>query len=389
MLGHMRTRGTFARRLDRFAGNFSTLQTAAATANPRVFGTLLGPAVRGFVLQQGKNAALTRMHGRGDASFDWTYERKRPEIQRLTKAARTLQWDADDLPWHLTVDPHDPAYELFAEADSPMVELPEYRMLPRAHQERQRADLLAWMLSQFLHGEQGALHVACQVTAAVEGVDGKLYGATQVMDEGRHVEVFDRYLRDKLQKRYVVNDNLHVILDALVGDRRWDLKFLGMQILVEGLALAAFGMLRQSTREPLLRELLRLVITDEARHVHFGVVALQGRMGELGATERREREDWAYEICVLLRNRFLNHEFYDEHWGHRMSRRAWDRFLLGSNFMHRWRRILFRRIVPNLVRIELLPDRLRPHYATLGILEFEHEKAAPDLTVAEMTDDVG
>jgi hypothetical protein len=131
------------------------------------------------------------------------------------------------------------------------------------------------MLSQFLHGEQGALLAAAQVTEAVQFFDGKLYGATQVVDEARHVEVFHRYLDTKLEKLYQINDNLFVIIDALMTDGRWDMKFLGMQIMVEGLALGAFGTLYKLTKEPLLKELLKMVIQDEARHVHYGVLALR------------------------------------------------------------------------------------------------------------------
>lgn len=378
--------------LDRLGGcvaalrrNAGTFRDAARLRNPRVALSLLGPAVRGLVLQQGKQAPATEVPSAHQACFAWDYPRAQPEVERLTRHARRAQWDPDvHLDWSVAVDPHDPARELFFDRDLPLVELPAYRALPRRAQERQRADLLAWMLSQFLHGEQGALFVACQLTESLSWLDGKLYGSTQVVDEGRHVEVFERYLTRKLEKRYQVNDNLFVVLDALMRDARWDVKFLGMQILVEGLALGAFGTLRESTQEPLLRELLRYVITDEARHVHFGVVALEAHHATLSGPERREREDWAFEMCVLLRNRFLAHEFYDEHWAHAMSRRAWDELLLRSQFMARFRKTLFRRVVPNLKRIHLLPDRLRPYYAELGLLEHEHEKAAPEVTVEEL-----
>ena len=169
------------------------------------------------------------------------------------------------------------------------------------------------MLSQFLHGEQGALFAAAQVTEAVQFFDGKLYGATQVIDEGRHVEVFHRYLDTKLEKLYQVNDNLFVIIDALMTDARWDMKFLGMQIMVEGLALGAFGTLYKQTKEPLLKELLKYVIQDEARHVHYGVLALRDHIeAALATPSEREREDWAFEVALLMRNRFLAYEVYEE-----------------------------------------------------------------------------
>jgi len=358
---------------------------AGRTRNWRVARSLLGPAVRGLLLERGKGRERSRIPSRHDACFDWTYRRDDPELGRLTRAARRGQWDPDeDLDWSVAVDPHDPAVEIFAEEELALHEIPAYRSLPRRRQEEHRLALLGWMLSQFLHGEQGALYVACQLTEAVDATPAKLYGSTQVADEGRHVEVFSRYLDEKLEKRFEVNDNLFTILDAVMHDARWDMKFLGMQILVEGLALGAFGTMRQATGEPLLRELLRLVITDEARHVHFGVVALQRLYAELAPAERREREDWAYEMCVLARNRFLAHEFYEEYYGASLSRREWDRLLLESQFMARFRHTMFRRIVPNLKRVGLLSERMRPHYAAIGLLDLEHEKAAPDLTAGEL-----
>tara|TARA_R110002072_G_scaffold102141_1_gene224782 strand:+ start:294 stop:1442 length:1149 start_codon:yes stop_codon:yes gene_type:complete len=356
------------------------------TRNLRVAKALAGPVLRGLIRKEGKAGDQTTMHHEGTTTFSWTYARDRPDLARLTAAARKGQWSPEDLDWARQVDPEDPNLELFADDELPLAEIPGYRSLSAARQRAQRADMLSWMLSQFLHGEQGALFAACQLTEAVSWVDGKLYGSTQVVDEGRHVEVFCRYLDEKLEKRYASNDNLFVVLDAVVSDSRWDLKFLGMQILVEGLALGAFGTMRNATEEPLLRDLLGRVITDEARHVHFGVVALQELYRELSPRELREREDWAYEVCLMARNRFLAHEFYEEHYGHAMTRREWDRLIGGSRFMARFRHTLFRRIVPNLKRIGLLSERMRPHYAALGLLDYEHGKAAPDLGVDELLD---
>jgi hypothetical protein len=285
--------------------------------------------------------------------------------------------------WSTAVDPFDPRVPLVTGDQSPLPELAAWRRLSAREQLEQQRDVVAWTLSQFLHGEQGALFVACELTEAITWTDGKLYGSTQVVDEGRHVEVFDRYLT-KLEKRYPINDNLYVVLDAVLADPRWDMKFLGMQILIEGLALGAFGTMRAATREPLLRDLLRFVMMDEARHVQFGVAALEGHLRALGERERREREDWAFEMCLLLRNRFLAHEFYEERWAHAMSRRAWDRFVLGTNYMRRFRTNVFKRIIPNLKRIGLLSDRVRPHYAALDLLVLEHEKAAPEVRFEEL-----
>ena len=90
------------------------------------------------------------------------------------------------------------------------------------------------------------------------------------MDEARHVEVFRRFILEKLGHEYPVNAELKKLLDQILGDSRWDIKCLGMQIIVEGLALAAFGTLRDTTTNPLLRNLITYVMEDEARHVAYG-----------------------------------------------------------------------------------------------------------------------
>ncbi len=338
---------------------------------------LLGPAFRGFVLRRGRRDLDMTVRHR--AHFGWSYDRDQPELARLYEVAKRSQWDAATaLDWSASVDPLDPSRELMPDEWLPLADIPQYRLLSDRERRGQRHALTAWMLSQFLHGEQGALYAACQVTEAIASTDGKLFGGSQVADEARHVEVFSRYLREKLRRLYVIDDNLYTIVDALMTDGRWDMKFLGMQIMVEGLALGAFGTLRAATREPLLRELLRYVIADEARHVQYGVVALRDHTRTIGERGRRERESWAYEVAVLLRDRFLAHEFYDEHYGQAMSRKAWDRLVLASGYMERFRRTMFRRLIPNLKKIGLLSDRIRPRYAALGLLQWEDEPAADE-----------
>lgn len=363
----------------------TALRPLGRSRNPRVFLNLAGPAVRGLLLKRGKKGDSVRMPASHEAHFDWKYERNRPELSKLYDAAKRSQWDAaTTLDWSTNVDIYDEAVDLMPESELPLAEIPAYRRLPTKQKLEQRAAFSAWLLSQFLHGEQGALFAACQVTEAVQWMDGKLYGSTQVVDEGRHVEVFHRYLDEKLGRTYEINDNLYTIIDALMTDGRWDLKFLGMQIMIEGLALGAFGTMRRATKEPLLRELLKYVITDEARHVTFGVVALRDYYAALPENERRDREDWAYEISVLLRNRFLAHEFYDEYYSHAMSKREWDATVLNSAFMGRFRNTLFRRLIPNLKKIHLLSDRVRPHYEALGLLVYENEKASNELSPIDL-----
>jgi hypothetical protein len=348
--------------------------------------SLLGPASRGFLLKRGKKESSVAFPSHHQSRMNWDYSDQDPTLRKLYEHAKVSQWDASrDVDWSIDVDPENPDAELVADELLPLRSIPAYRALGAQEQRRHRHGFTAWMLSQFLHGEQGALLAACQVTEAVENMDAKLYGSSQVVDEGRHVDVFHRYLHDKLGKVYQINDNLYVILDALMTDARWDIKFLGMQIMIEGLALGSFGVLRSQSQEPLLRHILKLVISDEARHVHFGVCMLEPYYRDkITANERREREDWAFEMSLLMRNRFLAHEFYDEYYGHALRRSEWDELVLDSGFMQLFRDKLFRRVMPNLRRIHLISDRVRPYYEQIGILKWESSPSAPELSEEEL-----
>jgi hypothetical protein len=338
------------------------------------------------VLHRGKQGKPTRIRASHEAHFDWTYPSDQPGMAALYRHAKAGQWDADSLPWGTSVDPLDPEVALLPEGfiDFRLLEQHGVHLSP---EERRRflASIATWLLSQFLHGEQGALFAAAQVTEAVQFFDGKLYGATQVMDEGRHVEVFHRYLEQKLGKLYQVNDNLFVIIDSLMSDSRWDMKFLGMQIMVEGLALGAFGMLYRQTQEPLLRELLKRVIRDEARHVHYGVLALREHFAtQLSERERREREDWAFEVALLMRNRFMAYEVYDEWFAHRLTRPQWREVVLGSPGLQEFRQAMFSRLVPNLRAIGLMSPRILPRYEEVGLMRYFNGAAADRLSAQQL-----
>ena len=351
--------------------------------DPKVLASL-GPAgVRGLILQRGKQGTPTLIPATHAAYFDWTYPSDHPEMQELYRLAKEGQWDgATYLDWSTSVDPESPVAPVIPERFLNLQKLREFGVkLDEKQTRRLVADTASWMLSQFLHGEQGALFAAAQVTEAVQFFDGKLYGATQVMDEARHVEVFHRYLDTKMNKVYQINDNLFVIIDALMGDSRWDMKFLGMQIMVEGLALGAFGSLYKLTEEPLLKSLLKMVIMDEARHVHYGVLALREHFNQnLTPKERNEREDWSFEVALLMRNRFMAYEVYEEWFEGIITRAEWRQVVLESPGFEEFRHVMFSRLVPNLREIGLLTERIKPHYDSVGLLRYMGFKAADQLS---------
>ncbi len=359
----------------------------AQIRDPKVLRSLAPSGVRGLLLKRGKQGVPARMTASHDAYFDWTYPSDQPEMADLYARAKRGQWDgARDLDWATDVDLENwerpilpPEFADFRYGETLGIKL------SRADQGRLTNDLAAWSLSQFLHGEQGALLAAAQVTEAVQFFDGKLYGATQVVDEARHVEVFSRYLDTKLGKLYHVNDNLFVIIDALMADSRWDMKFIGMQIMIEGLALGAFATMHQLTSEPLLKSLLRGVIQDEARHVHYGVVALREHLNnEVSDRERREREDWAFEIAMLMRDRFMAREVYDEWFAGSVSWDDWKLFVGRSPGMEAFRHNMFSRMVPNLREIGLMSPRIQPHYEAAGLMRYFGGRAADAITAEDI-----
>src|SRR5205807_990788 len=164
-----------------------------------------------------------------------------------------------------------------------------YRRMSEAERGKVAQELFSWVTSQFLHGEQGALLAASQLVVSVPDMDSKYYASTQVFDEGRHVEVYDRYLHEKIGFSYPISPYLKKLLDLILTDSRWDMKLLGMQIMVEGLALAAFGMIRVQTAEPLLKKLTHYVMLDEARHVAYGVLSLKNHYSDMKEADRLER----------------------------------------------------------------------------------------------------
>ncbi|WP_428265443.1 ferritin-like domain-containing protein [Haliangium sp.] len=367
------------------------IDLAREVKNPRVM-MALGPAgVRGLLLKRGKQGRPTKFPSSHRAYFDWSYPADHPEMAELYERAKGGQWDgATYLPWNIDVDPQNPEVPIMPEQFLSFDQLEQYGV--KLNQRERCAfmhSMAAWMLSQFLHGEQGALMAAAQVTEAVQFFDGKLYGATQVVDEGRHVEVFHRYLDTKLEKLYQINDNLFVIIDALMEDSRWDMKFLGMQIMVEGLALGAFGTLYQLTHEPLLKELLKMVIQDEARHVHYGVLALREHIRHhLTERERREREDWAFEVALLMRNRFMSYEVYEEWFEGTLSREQWRHLVVTSPGFELFRQVMFRRLVPNLREIGLLTPRIQSAYERVGLMKYFNGQAADQLTGDQLIADL-
>jgi hypothetical protein len=302
-----------------------------------------------------------------DTVFNWSYSVERPDLRSLYERSKDAMWNArTDLAWDTDVDPEAPT---MPDQMSPLFGTPLWdRMDKKTELPKLRRLASSWMLSNFLHGEQGALLATTQILAAVPGPDAKFYAATQVMDEARHVEAYDRYLREKLECTFPISPHLKNLLDVILQDARWDMKYLGMQIMVEGLALAAFGFIHQLSTEPLIRDITHRIMLDEARHVAFGVLSLKGLYADMAASELRDREDFILEASRLMRDRFLAEEVY-EHMG--MPVAECLELAARSEAMRMFRSLLFSKIVPNVKRLGLLTPRIRQGFQDLDVLQFE------------------
>ncbi|MCW5890061.1 MAG: ferritin-like domain-containing protein [bacterium] len=301
-----------------------------------------------------------------DTNYAWRYGNVKDGLRDLYEKAKRDQWNGTtQLRWDTPVDP---SVDILPRQINPLNGYAPYERLTEKEKARLQHASVALQLSQFLHGEQGALIVASQLVGAVPWMDAKYYAGTQTMDEARHVEVFGRYLTEKLEWQWPVNESLKELLDACITDSRWDFKYLGMQIIIEGLAMAAFGNLYHLTSEPLLKELIHYVMRDESRHVAFGVLSLRDYYADMPENERREREDFVIYACELMRNRLVGDQI--------ANAMGWNREevkqqVLASPPALAFRSMLFARVVPNLKRLGMLTPRVRTSFAELGILQFE------------------
>ena len=300
-------------------------------------------------------------------SYNWDYTDADNRLKKLYELGKKLNWNATlDLDW---------SNEHYSHSD--WATTPEHKQLKGFKpyddlSEEKKIEvswhLLASSLSQIVHGEQGALLVASQLVSCAPTYNAKLYAASQTFDEARHVEVFNKYLQERIGFNYPVMPGLKLLLDKILSDPRWDLKFIGMQIIIEGLALAAFERQRAAAMDPLLKDLFYLVIRDEARHVTFGVNYLEEFVQTLSDEEKEERADFAYEACVVMRNRFGSDNV--------MKQFGWNveeaqEVLNQSENAKLFNNLLFAKIMPNLKRIGLLTEKTLEKYEEMDILQFQ------------------
>jgi hypothetical protein len=334
----------------------------------------------------------------GDARFTWEYDGGRDRLLSLYQKGKDKQWDAQlRIDWDVEVDPVNVAG--LPDEFNPLFGSGIWNKMNQKERDEFGRHQGSWLFSQFLHGEQGALNVSARIVQSVPDLDSKFYAATQTMDEARHVELYAKFVDEKIGLYYPVNQDLAKLLAESLSDSRWDLPYLGMQVLIEGLALAAFGLYRDMATNPLVKQLLAYVMQDEARHVAFGRLALKDYYAELTEKERAEREEFVVEGCYLMRDRFKGREVFEQL---NMPVQECMKYVDNSDMFTLYQSLLFSRIVPCVRDIGLWGDKVQAAYADMGVLDnakadlvalmrqdeeiaerYDEEKAERELTVRQ------
>ena len=300
-----------------------------------------------------------------DTLFNWEYDSGRDDLLNLYEKGKRMQWNAvDRIDWSQELDDNNPMgmpEHLFAYHDAPF-----YMKMPENEKAVVRRHMQAWNVSQFLHGEQGALICASKTVQQVPDMEAKFYAATQVVDEARHVEAYKK-LVEKFGIAYPVTKPLKELLSQVLRDKRWDMTYLGMQVVIEGLALAAFAGIRDNAKNSLASSVNAYVMQDEARHVAFGRLSLREYYPQLTEKERDEREEFLVEACYLMRDRFMAHEVID---ALNLPKKDAVAHMENSEGMRMFRTFLFSRIVPVVKDIGLWGPRIRDAYTKMGVIGF-------------------
>ena len=300
----------------------------------------------------------------GSYNCDYTVQDNR--IKKLYELGKELNWNVEsDLDWSPEFEGM--GDEEFDFEDNQWSNHPVYKEMPRWKRKEFFHDLSSWSVSQFLHGEQGALLVASQLASCAPTFNAKLYAASQTFDEARHVEAFNKYLQTRIKKSWPIGAALKGLLDKILTDPRWDLKFIGMQVVIEGLALAAFNAAKDGTNDPVFKRMLELIIRDEARHVTFGINYLTEFVQTLSEEDRRDRAKFALEACTVSRHRLKAYDVWEKYG---MNIEETEEYQKENILQTQFQDVLFSRIMPNLKKIGLLTEDLIPEYEKLGVLAY-------------------
>ena len=314
-----------------------------------------------------------RVETRNTAHFRHDYASEQPDLRRLYEQAKIDQWNAArDIAWSVPLDGDGGLI-----ADD-LVDLHGTRFwdgMSDADRIEVNRRVTRWRLSTLVQGEHGAMLLCSQLVNCVEGQDAKLFQSTQVADEARHNEVLQRYLELRLDgETYPLGGNVKEIFDTLLGTSSWYLKTIGLQLVAETFAVSLFRMLAESSKDPVLREVCRRIVQDEARHMGFAMLSLPAMVAQATEAEHREMEDFAvWALSRTLAGTFplavyqeigMSKAELDE-----LKRFRRERAAGGDEtaFRKYFRRDLHDGLVRNLRKVGLITDRIAPNLQSFGL----------------------
>ena len=234
-----------------------------------------------------------------------------------------------------------------------------------------------WVLSQILHGEQGALSLSASLCHVLKDPGAQEYAANQTREEARHVTGFTNYIKARWGSPYPVGPTLGRILEQIVSSDVVYKKIVGMQMMIEGLAMGAFGMAHQDTNDPLLKKLLKFTMSDEAFHHKFGKIWADRTVPKLSESERYKVEDWSamifkdllynlvnpWEKKAIYQSVGLDHKFVTKHFMQEIDRDSVIREeMMESNN-------IFRVLCKTLLKANIITERTRKTYAEFVNME--------------------
>jgi len=320
-------------------------------------------------------------------SYNWDYSLHDDRIKRLYELGKKLNWNVElDIDWSIEY-PGITSF-MFEFENAQWENHKVYKRWSKEKRVQFLSDMFSWYNSQFLHGEQCSLLVASQLCSCAPTYNAKLYAASQAFDEARHVEAFNKYIQTRLNKLWPVNRHFKGLLDKILTDPRWDLKFLGMQVILEGFALAAFSVAKEAADDPVYKRMIELILRDEARHVAFGVTYLKEYIETLSEEEKYDRAKFALEACTISRKNLKPFALW-EHYGmdveytedYQMDPPHW--------IQRKFQSTLFTRIMPNLKRIGLLRTEFIPEYEKLGIMKYADSNNDYEISWDELSKPLG
>ena len=250
------------------------------------------------------------IHAETESIYLRHHDVETPDLHRLYENAKRDQWNVStDIDWSQKINLDDGfmADELIDIYDTTFCN----KMNSKEKAEMNRL-FSAWRLSQLMHGEHGAVLVCGQLANVLPDADTKFFMATQVMDEARHNEFFQRYLSERVGKTYGQAETGRELFDFILSDPRWYIKTIGLQLIGETFAVALFKMLADTAKDELLRYGCKKILLDEARHMGFGMLSLPELVAAMSPEERAEIEDFTvYFLRSTLSGGFPEEAYLD------------------------------------------------------------------------------